>query len=74
MRTFTEWLAAQHRREDEIGELAGIVADDRRWPNPKTLKEAHDYLLKQGNATPNIHRLMKAAFAEWERSGKGGNR
>ena len=67
---FTEWLAKQRFREDEIGELAGEVADDRKWPDPSSLDAALNYLRAQNKT--RLTRLMRTAFAEWERSKKAG--
>lgn len=62
---FTEWLGKQRHREDEIGDLAGEVADDRKWPDPKNLDQALAYL--RGQNKTRLSRLMRTAFAEFEK-------
>ncbi len=65
---FTEWLTKQRHRQGEIGELAGEIADDRKWPDPRNVEQALTYL--RGQNKTRLSRLVRTAFAEFDKAKK----
>jgi len=65
--TFVEWLAAQTRRRDAIGDLARDTRRDGDWPPPGKVSRSklRAYLDERG-AIPEALDALDAAWDEWD--------
>ena len=61
--TFAEWLSAQDRRGDSIGDLARDVGSDPDWPDAKN-NDVRDHLAYL-RSTPGCDTLLVHAWKEY---------
>ena len=63
---FMDWVRDQHRRKDDVGDLARKVRDDRR---ASSITSAADLSrrLNEDQADWQMHDALEQAEAEWRR-------
>lgn len=63
---FSRWLFAQQHRQDQVGQLAHVVARDPLWKGADTRAQAVAHLTGLG-ANRGLQRLMGLVYDEWAR-------
>jgi uncharacterized protein YozE (UPF0346 family) len=67
--TFPEWLSHHERQDDQIGDLACDVKDDRSRPASLTTYAEWRAYLRMRGACPEALRTLKSAWNAYEEGG-----
>jgi hypothetical protein len=62
--SFSEWLRAQRRRDDPVGDLARDAMADDGWLGGRDLSALHGHLSRYG-ACEGAHDALDRAWREW---------
>lgn len=62
---FWRWLRFQYRRNDGVGHLARLVAEDAEWPRSQVYAVYQEYLIERNANLPTLAALQRA-WREWK--------